>query len=240
MIDCPRSRKIAATVELSTPPDIATATISAGGERLAEIPTGLPLVISDCEVEIMFKLSGRNRGRLRRNRRSWRKAANAHHHLRNHLDCSLYFFACCRAPEAESQARSRIIGRESRRQQDVRRLRQTRRASRARRTGDPLQVQRDQKRFAARVSKSHVGCVGNSPRAIAVYLRTGNSLQQRRLEPVAKLANSNRVFRQKLPREFRCLTETDDPRHVLRSRTPVALGMPAIKSRFQRRAGSDI
>src|SRR6185437_14325072 len=240
MIACPRSRKIAATVELSTPPDIATATISAGGERLAEIPTGLPLVISNCEVEVMLELTDRNRGPLCRNGRSWRKAANAFHHFWNHLDCSLYFLPCCCAAEAESQARSRIIVCVSSRQQHVRRLRRTRRASRTRRTRNPLEVQRDQNRFAARVRKSHVRCVWNSPRPIAVYLRARNSLQQSRLQPVAKLANASAVLRQKLPRQFGRLTEADNPRHVLCPRTPVALGMPAIKSRRQGRSGTNI
>jgi hypothetical protein len=59
---------------------------------------------------------------MRRDRRSGREAANAFHHLWNYLDGSIDFLARCRAAQAESQARSRIIVRESRGQQHVRRL----------------------------------------------------------------------------------------------------------------------
>src|SRR5215469_973845 len=166
MVGTPRSYRMAATVERSTPPDIATATGAVAG-MVAQRST------SNCAVGIMDVLvSARSDLWLPcRNGSARGEGANALDNGGDHRNCVVDFCGRSRAAETEAKARARIIAGEACGEQHVRWLRGPGRARRSCGAGDTLQIERNQQRFAARAWERNVRRVRDTMGASAIHAR---------------------------------------------------------------------
>src|SRR6185295_19544544 len=131
----PRDASSAATVELSTPPLIATAI---GRAVFAESGMGF------------------------RNRGDFTKVGNR---LFDGIGKHIHLLAGVALAKRKANARARLVGRQSDGGQHVRRLYRSARAGRARRNGESPKIERDHQRFALYSVERNVGgvrCAGNA------------------------------------------------------------------------------
>ena len=104
----------------------------------------------------------------------------------------------------------------------------------------PKKIERDHKRFSVRGSKRQIR-VFEMRRARSPFTRTLEiAAKQRFLQPVAKRTHTRGILRQPSFRNFRRLAEPSNSSDILRSRTAVALVMPAVHLRLERRAGANV
>src|SRR5438094_4423377 len=173
----------AATVEESTPPDMATATrpgcVSARSGRVSnwvaafmeEISLGGGLLVRGGELAELGDGGGND--------------------LQGKIDVGLRGLAA----ETEAQAGARFLGGQADGGEDVRGFHGAGRAGSPRGAGKTLQIERDKERFAFDAGKNEIGGVGRARSAGCVDARMRHAVQQAVLELIAKGAQAFGVIR---------------------------------------------
>src|SRR4029077_465698 len=147
----PRSCSSAATVELSTPPLMATAIV----------PLVCPLFMEILRASAGACLFARE----------GRKLAQALDNAGKHANGIFDLLGGGAAADADPQARARLQRREADGGQHVRRLNRSRRAGGAGAAGDALQVERNDEGLAPGAKKTDIGSVRHAPLHVAVQAR---------------------------------------------------------------------
>src|SRR5205809_7734474 len=75
---------------------------------------------------------------------------------------------------------------------------------------------------------------------ITVHRNHRNPVEAALLKVIAQSSQAGGLFVEPLAGKRSGLPESDDPRHIFRAGTPVALVMPAVKQRPQRRSLADV
>src|SRR6516164_1259445 len=229
MVRTPRSCSIAATVELSTPPDMATAT-GAAAKAVA------PGRISDCAVEVIAPSVSAGGGERNLTRG---EAANALDDRGDHRNRMVDFLRCRRTSQTEAQARAGILARKPCGEQNVRRLGRTGRTGRACGAGDALEVQRNQKRLATGTGKTQVRRIRHATGTSAIHTRRWNPREQLGFQAIAKPADAKRILSEQSARQFGGLSHAHNARNIFGTRAAIALRVPAKETGSQRRAGAN-
>ena len=144
------------------------------------------------------------------------------------------------AAEAEAQAGARFFGGQSDGREDVRRLDGAGGASRTRRAGKALQVERDEQRFTFDAGKYKIGGVWSAHGVATIDARMGYPTQKTVLELIAERAQALGVVRERVASDLGGFAEADDAGNILRARTNSALVVAAIKELLQTSSAANV
>src|SRR5580698_354638 len=168
---------MAATVDESTPPDIATATV------LCFSVTSVfdPIVMS----VLLRRWLETNRGLLVHRT----DLSQSPDDFRHKCHGKVYIFGRSLLAEAETNAAPRAIGRQPHRRQYVRGLNRPRRTRSSRRHCQTFEIESDDHRLALNVIEGNVGGVWHAFGAIAIHGDMLNLLQDRLLQTIAEFSH---------------------------------------------------
>src|ERR1019366_6320264 len=218
----PWRTSMAATVELSTPPLMATAM---GNSVLT---FGITVTYSGTTTPLRSWLRLRDRTSETVNSGMHRDPAQVRHAGADGFDERVHLPGRIAAPQGEAHTGARAVIAQADGLQHVRRRDRARPAGRPGGDREAAQVERDHHGFAIDAFEVKIAGVGHAIPARAVDARAGNAFEHGVLQAVAQHGEAFGVLGHAAPGEFRGRAEGRDSRDVLRAGPAVALVMAAV------------